>query len=74
MEEEKRLFPNHDHISVQISVEITVPDLERILHWYHVYKNCHKSKPEDEDLTTKLNAILISTRENESCSICPGGR
>ena len=65
---------------IRSSIEITTSDLEMILEWYHVCKDSTKkvSTLQDTDLITKLNAILISAKEDER-EYCrtyfrPGGR
>ena len=62
---------------IRALIEITVSDIEKILEWYHVYKidpryyrkgQSHKDKPtsEDADVATKLTAMLITAKQEES--------
>lgn len=51
---------------IRAFIDVTIPDTERILKWYHIYKNDHKPTPEDVDVVTKISAILISAKQEES--------
>jgi hypothetical protein len=51
---------------IRAIIEIVIPDIERVLEWYHIYKNDHKSTSEDVDVVTKLTAMLITAKKEES--------
>lgn len=51
---------------IRALIDVTIPDIERVLEWYHIYKNDHKSTPDDVDVVTKLTAMLITAKQEES--------
>ena len=51
---------------IRAFIDVTIPDTERILGWYHIYKNDHKPTSEDVDVVTKLTAMLITAKKEES--------
>ena len=51
---------------IRAFIDVTIPDIERVLEWYHIYKNDHKPTPEDVDVVTKLTAMLITAKQEES--------
>ena len=51
---------------IRALIDVTIPDIERVLEWYHIYKNDHKPTPEDVDVVTKLTAMLITAKQEES--------
>ena len=51
---------------IRAIIEIVIPDIERVLEWYHIYKNDHKPTSEDVDVVTKLTAMLITAKKEES--------
>ena len=51
---------------IRAFIDVTISDIERVLEWYHIYKNDHKSTPDDVDVVTKLTAMLITAKQEES--------
>ena len=48
-------------------IDITISDLEAILHWYHVYKNEINCTKGDQTAATKIEALLLSRQDDEGC-------
>ena len=48
-------------------VDITISDLEAILHWYHICKNNIECTKGDQTAATKVEALLLCRQDDEGC-------
>lgn len=52
---------------IHASIEISLTDLQQILHWHEVFKNSNREMYSNSDnvILTKIQALLISKTESE---------